>query len=1162
MMDLKAKTELLQLSILRQFEYRTTIEGKKRGMDHGIAIETKIDGGSLWFTFSRGEERQSFNIPIPFYENGVLLIEQNEVRRAVCPYFIREENFIMDYFAVMQQIVNGDPSGLIPPELVKRAPYIQQIVYSFGNGNTSVIMYNLQRAINEVVNRMPLHETNLNSWVMNHRLIIIDPVFEQIRSPEERLKYQVDKNKEFFPRGWTSIGMADGSLADKNYILTCDIRHLTPFGMRFHNPQRNLFSTLGMKGDEEPRIRSRSEQSMADKGIVRKGWNWFTMFVDTPDVFEDQILVNEYHRNKFILREKRYQCFGMLKVKEGNFVRKGNTLSISDNGTPKYFDIDADKAKVTRISEGEVNVGGVPTRVFNVVIEYKRYLRDAVKISNRHGNKGVIRMKNLGYAVDPRTGETRRIDVIASAKSIKKRKNYGQVLEALLNNINPGEEPLVIDDDVNMPMESVKSALRREGLPDDGCWMAETYYGQLEGICGEVFWGVTASAENALWDKGDTLRRNTRMLRTAGLKFSHVEMRALETRFGKENSIMAEVLAYAQGGHDLHESLKMLRSKRGELPEDLPKYLVANLKPVDQTGGTIVHEDAIKGTAIDESFEREGYILVLPVWYQTLHNPAKDEIEYEGAPAAGEFIPEGLHTYMTNKLYVPKSSMRRCWMHDTGKFGLNEIGVLINNVIVMSHRYMNDPEKPINISMLYKAIYNYFARVSRLLGTKRGEIAQLGMSVRYPFSSKAVATLTNNLPANTVEIHESMAKVLRVKTGDVVLVERFPCLGFMSIRPQKVRVTRDKMARYSIRVSGNSLCSEGLDFDGDVIYLASFHTPEAREMLRKEWENPNPLCYEIICQLNEKAGCPGVDILTLDDYSIEAFGDLDVETHAELVNRATGVKSHTGPVIALAYNIMRILENSELANAQDVNIAIEVFLDRVGNTVFKQKHGVKSLHSIVMDAICMGDVETLVSNGFDRTTSQQIIDVIRQKAAVLGVRDLRSYHKRAKERGWSNIINRIVREQNKIYFASRANLEAMSLLNHLDEEAVDIPSRIFKMIMSGKADGVRTKLEEILEEEALATLDKEESRDACRSLMDLVDALLTPHEHRNIYTPEALANLNKSFYLAMPGRAKKFFETREAYCRKSFDMIPRPRRVEKSRRSKETLNNKLFRMGN
>jgi len=1097
-MDWNEKATLFCQSIASQFNSRTIVEGKKRGLDFGISLDVSMSNGSAWFTFTKAEEVHSFNIPLLFLRNNVLLLEQNEVSRAACQYMIKQEDIVLDYYAVMQRIILTNASGLISPALVKGAPYIQQVIWSFANGNTATIMYNLQRGINEIVNRMPLHNTDLNSYIMNHRLIIIDPDFDELRSPEDRLEYQVLKSMKYFDRGWTQIGIADGNLSDKNYTLMCDIRHLTPFGMKYHNPQRNLYSTLGMKGDELPNIRSQSMQNLMDGGITRKGWNLHTLFVDIPDVFEDQIMVDNIHRDKFITYEKRFQCYGVLKIKQGQRVKRGQTLSISDEATAKRFDVDCDRAVIKRITPSTINVGGVKTEVFNVVIEYRRYLRDGVKFTNLHGNKGVIRMKDLGHSVHPATGELRKIDVIVSAKSIRKRKNFGQILEALLNNTTPDisqDNPIVVDDYYEISMDTVKAALSGNGLPSDGTWHCETYVGEVEGVCGTIFWGVIASVENSLWDNGATVRKNSSDLRTAGLQFSHVEMRALQTRFGKDNPILGEVLTYAQGSDDIHECFKILQAKKGLLPEDVPQLSVFSTRFVNQSSGTIVDKEFIIDTVVDEQFEPDGFILQLPIVYQ-VHRDADGEILFEGAPVSN--LPNGVvEVYTFDKIYVPKGIMRRCWRHDTGKYGLNEIGVLINNIVTLSYRMAGEPNEARHMSILYRAVSSYFTRVAGIMGTKKGTIAKLGMAVRYPFSTKATATLSNRLPANTVEIHEDMAAQLRVKQGDVVIVERFPCLGFMSVRPQKVRITKDEMARYTIRVSGNCLCSLGLDFDGDVIYLASFHTPEAHELLRKEWAEPNKECYEIICQLNAKVGTPQLDKLNLDDYNISMFEALTAETHAEIVRNITGVKSHTGPVIALAYNLMRILENSSVSDSQDTNVAIEYFLDRVGNTVFKQKHGVKSLHAIVTDAICTGNVEALVAEGFDRVTSQTIMNVISDKARSMGVDNLVQYHIKAKENGWSNIINRIVRQQNKIYYASRANLEACKLLDHLEAPAVDIPSKILKDILSGKVGTLKTKLEECLEADALATIGDENHRSACLSLMEMVEEILMPRPETN-----------------------------------------------------------------
>jgi hypothetical protein len=178
---------------------------------------------------------------------------------------------------------------------------------------------------------------------------------------------------------------------------------------------------------------------------------------------------------------------------------------------------------------------------------------------------------------------------------------------------------------------------------------------------------------------------------------------------------------------------------------------------------------------------------------------------------------------------------------------------------------------------------------------------------------------------------------------------------------------------------------------------------------------------------------------------------------------------------------------------------VEVFLDRVGNTVFKQKHGVKSLHSIVMDAICLGDVETLAKHDFDRETSQIICDIVREKAAQIGVSNLVTYFHKAKEKGWSNIINLIVRKQNRIYFASRSELEGLELLTALESPVVDMPSQIVHNILAGKTGGVRTLMDEHLDSKMMERLSNTESKTAAAELFKLLDGVCATTPMKDYY---------------------------------------------------------------
>ncbi|MBV5346793.1 hypothetical protein JZU46_01025, partial [bacterium] len=673
-------------------------------------------------------------------------------------------------------------------------------------------------------------------------------------------------------------------------------------------------------------------------------------------------------------------------------------------------------------------------------------------------------------------------------KAVLKRKNYTQVLEALLNNLN-NNNPVAISEALMPTEESIKAGLASVGYPEDGTWECHTYAGKFNCVAGKVFWGVTHDADDTVWRPKATVLENGRGLRTSGLKFSTIEFRALATRFGQDSAVEKEVLSYAQGFEDLQELFEVLKHKVGDKNLNHKVINVKDIKPLLQEQGILLTEDSLKDSIVSEFTEDNGFLLKLPLEYQVVLNE-KHEAIAEGYPCEVPDEIEGvkvLKTIRFDTIYVPYHNLRVCWKHNNGFLGLNDVGTALNNVVVMSHRFLQDNTTGVNISMFYKAVGAYFNLISGKLSTKSGDISVYGMSVRYPNSAKGVATLSNSLPPNTVEIYKDMAKDLKVVDGDIVLVERFPCLGFMSIRPQQVKITDDIMCKYTIRVSGNSLGSMSLDFDGDVLYLAAFYTEEAKKALRNEFITPNKYCYEKIQYYNKKMGMPRTKEMCLSDYSIKPFDALTSESHAEIVSKLTGVKSNTGPVVALAYNLLRIMENSEFAGNQRLECGIEVFMDTVANSVFKQKHGVKSLHKVVTDAVCTADEEVLVAEGFDPEVSRLVCMQITNKAKEIGVNDLKAYHKQVQEKGGSTVINKIVKANNVLYFTSRSSLDSCVLIkNIMDHQKVDVPSKIFHKIISSKSKAAREY------QCALDSIKDVELREACDHLAEEVAAMLVP----------------------------------------------------------------------
>lgn len=1015
-------------------------------LNSDVVMDTTILDNVLWITFRNETTNKAVRVPLPHHtESGIELLTNNDVTRVVCDYWLEKEQKRLKYHDIISILICDDINRIMP-RFESGSSFVSKIIRGFKQNTVAYMVSVLQKLINETINNMPLHDTDMNSWAMNHRLMIIDPAFDVINDPNDKLEYRVAINDKYYALyGWTLSGLSDGVLADKNVILTTDLRNHTPFGWN-HNPQRNLYSTLSMKGDELPIIRTESMQKLMDHGITRKGWNLVTAVLDTPLDFEDQILVDNRHMSLSHKVEKRYIIYGnTLYVKKNAPIETGDAVGASNDGEPVIMRMRCDSAKIKEIRKTQTDVGGEAVDIIVVTVEGTRFLKEGSKFSNLHGNKGIIKFMDLGYAVDPRTGNEVPIDVMISAKSVNKRGNFGQLIEAISNNLLPAEyKYAVLPDNYTITDEKRRQVLTNAGLPDDGVWSIDTYCGEFEGVVGKMFWGVTKDPEDQLWEDDKPNLTNNKELRTSGLKFSHVEMKSITTWWGPGNPICAEILSHAQGGLNLRDEIRIIKSACDEVDKAFPVMFATDIKYVDSSKGIFHTLEEIDGTIVDDEFMPDGFVMQLPIQIQ-----ATVEHEDKGKYVIGIPQPvedtEKKEVHLFDKVFIPNSLLRRCWHHPSGKWGLSTIGAYVNHIVYCNARFMESGSTDDYMNLI-RSVSNYFSNVARMMVSKNGDLSTYGMAVRYPYSSRATASLSENLPDNTIEIHADMARMLGVRSGDVVLTERFPCLGFVSVRPQWVNVTDDPQCKYVIRAGGNNLVSQNLDFDGDTLFIAAFKTPKAIEALRSMMENPNPICNHEIQRINARK-VPVYKEMTMDNFDIRVFPKPTVEEHSDIIRKATGVKSHTGPVIALAYNLMRIVESNIAYTDTRQHVALELLLDFLGNTVFKQKHGIKSLQEDATDAICTGDVEKMVELGFDREPSALLCNLIRKEALSIGVRDLASYHKFIKEHGGSKIINKIVRLKNRLWFASRSMMGPYKLWDHLKADAVDLPSMMLRHIL-------------------------------------------------------------------------------------------------------------------
>lgn len=1024
-------------------DYLRRLNSGLRGGGRSLELTTELreDQWNYYLDFRTADEKGTLVIPrLRKTEFGTLVIgDRND--RAVCPFMV---------------VVNGQPQHVSYDDLISiflscnveelfpeqgKRNFLDKILFGFLNKRGRLATSLCQRFLNlNLFNALPLSGTPMQDWAMNHRLMIFDPIFDKLR-PNEKLEYQRRKNELLFP--WSSIGLSDGAAAVNNYILQADLRKYTAFGVRHHNPIRNLYSTLGMKGPETAYVISESALGLEKQGIFRGGWNWMTVFLDLPDNFEDQILVDKRHAGKQVSYFRSFTIYGEEAVLEGDNILKGRILGINEDESPVIFDVDCNHARVIECKDGVVPFEGKDQPVRLVTLEVVYSFKEGFKITNQHGNKGIVRLTDLG-TVDV-AGVTVPIDVIVSAKSIQKRKNFGQVLEALATVAGHSQSRIVVPDDCEVSMEQLVESLKKSGVSEDGTFECRTPWGAFRTLAGFVHWGVIKTPEEQLWEGRDVWVENQRGLRTRGNKVSTIELKSLTTLLGAGSLVVQEILSYQQGVPEVKELLAILDSVRGNYKENLPTVSPDAFVYVPAGMGTFHDESRLMGTIADEELYPQGFYLQLPVSL-SIQIPLDrwKGVIAEGLASKNAYEGEGSRVMEFDRILVPSFALRSPWKHPTGMMGLSEVATSVNQILEAIDRLKFGEIKPEQVSAL---VFRYLHMVSRSLSLKSGKISQYLMAVRYPWSSKATASLGTGLEPNWIEIHQDMARDLKVKTGDYVLVERFPCLGFMSTRIQRVQVTEDPECKYVIRVSGNSLVSMNLDFDGDVIYVMSLHTDGSRQELAENFHNPHPRIKVVLDQLNGKK-VPMTRSMSLPELGFLAFPDMTPKEHADLNATSLAVKIWTGPVIALCYDLMRIVEGNIPYHNREGHINVEVFLDKVGNSVFSQKHGVRSLREECIEAVCLADAEALIKLGFPGKETHQLCQIIRDYAVKLGVRGdsgLREHYRRHLEEGRSSIIKTIVRRFHKSYFATRAQLHPVDLLEHLETEPRDLVGYLINM---------------------------------------------------------------------------------------------------------------------
>ena len=511
------------------------------------------------------------SVPKIIKKNTLEFVDIDGVVRPTHSYILPKEDkeIKLSFKQYILVILFGPPeiTGILKGKL-PAVTRIYRVSQNRDENYTRYLVNTIQRFINNVINNtLPLYVTDMNSWAINNRIDIIDPKFEEVTNPNKRLDYQVDKADRYFDRGWSAMGMSESTLGSKNYLLKADLRKYAPFAIKHHNPQRNLYQTLGMKGSELPIIRTRSQQELIDRGIERKGWTASTVFIDLPLTFEDQILIDkDKWKNRTYSLNKVYTVYGKIFVKEEQEVEYGDVLGISLDNHPVVVDMLGKKLTIDKINIKHIVIEGVVHNVYSVSVKIERNFKEGFKLTNLSGNKGICRLiKDLGIIKDPVKGDI-GIDVIVSVSSVNRRKNFGQICEAVLSRTIE-KTPLIIKDDAEFKIKDMRELLLHKGYTgsEPETVDIETPFGKFKAIWGNIFWGCIKSPEDQLWLPGETRKVNSKGLRKAGLKFSTVEIRALSTASSdteiETNPVIKEIMSWQQGVNYLQSKLSSLKLK-------------------------------------------------------------------------------------------------------------------------------------------------------------------------------------------------------------------------------------------------------------------------------------------------------------------------------------------------------------------------------------------------------------------------------------------------------------------------------------------------------------------------------------------------------------------------------------------------------------------------
>jgi len=268
----------------------------------------------------------------------------------------------------------------------------------------------------------------------------------------------VDQRMPFNTKGvldWTSISSSDSNCGKSMYLAAgveikdgqlvkrgktyCDLLDqnlVIPEYSRRRATAANFKAVSELVEAEEPQLYSCSHR------FNLHGKHLLTVHAIIPGVYKEQIVVSKSaaHKLRCVIREKQVivvpgWCTKTLevRVKENDVVTYDDIVASYDDNGMILHTAHVDRAStIESITQTKTHVSGQECIKLN--IQYKRIHRLSAgdKITNRHGNKGIVRIvpDNQMPLVDGQPAE-----VVTNALATLTRRNPGQIVEAMLNKI-------------------------------------------------------------------------------------------------------------------------------------------------------------------------------------------------------------------------------------------------------------------------------------------------------------------------------------------------------------------------------------------------------------------------------------------------------------------------------------------------------------------------------------------------------------------------------------------------------------------------------------------------------------------------------------------------------------------------------------------------------